>query len=72
MNALSPQKVIQANSPKFLEEEVARFAKEGWRKTGEPVEIVSAELGRPTYWAQTLGLGEPSASRSSGSARRLT
>jgi hypothetical protein len=55
MTALSHQKVIQANSPKFLEEEVARFAKEGWRKTGEPVELMSAELGRPTYWAQTLG-----------------
>lgn len=49
------QKVIQANSPKLLAEEVARFSEAGWRATGEPVALISAELGRPTYWAQTLG-----------------
>ena len=56
MKVILSQKVIQANSPKFLAEEVARFAEDGWRATGEPVELVSPELGRTTYWAQTLDL----------------
>ena len=56
MNSLLRQKVIQANSPKLLAEEVARFAVDGWRKTGEPTELVSAEIGRATYWVQTLDL----------------
>lgn len=48
--------VIQANSPKLLEEEVARFAKAGWHATSEPVLLKPAETGRPNYWVQSLGL----------------
>jgi hypothetical protein len=56
------QKIIQANSPKLLAEEVARAAEEGWRIRGEPVPLVSAELGRATYWVQLLGHIEETAS----------
>ncbi len=56
MNAPKRHKIIQANSPKFLEEEVARCAKEGWYKTGETMVIKPTEVGRPTYWAQNLDL----------------
>jgi hypothetical protein len=67
MSFLLREKVIQANSPKLLEEEIARFAKEGWCKMGEPVELVPTEFGRPTYWAQTLRLvAERPAAESAG------
>jgi hypothetical protein len=56
MSAAMRHKLIQANSPKVLEEEVARFAKEGWHKSGETMVLVPTEVGRPTYWAQTLDL----------------
>lgn len=56
MSASTRHKLIQANSPSFLEEEVARFAKEGWYRSGETVVLVPEEVGRPTYWAQSLDL----------------
>jgi len=64
MKVVLHQKVIQANSPKLLAEEVARFAEDGWRAHGDPVALVPDEVGRPTYWSQTLDLVTKSAQHS--------
>lgn len=56
MSAYLRERLIQANSPWLLAEEVARFSSQGWRAIGEPFAVVSPDVGRPIYWAQTVRL----------------